>query len=113
MSNTSDTPQLSPIEKAIEELEEQIEWVKKDRCFYSEEEKPTVINVLTNLLFKYKNNLLPYERQYLRDVAEKAWGQCHESFNDNIVTENGMYSGIEYNLIEEDKQTYLNQNHPL
>lgn len=45
-----------------------------------------------------------YEQTYLRDVAEKAWGACMDWHA-------GILRDSERNLI--DKQTYLNQNHPL
>ena len=106
-----DTPQLTPIEKAIEYYNRckniAIEYGSSGSV---EQDIDSVINFLTGLL--------PYERQYLRDVAEDA---CDSA----IVYENNSFNNVNPDNYAEwvdreeeikkaiDKQTYLNKNHPL
>lgn len=85
------SPQLTPIENAIKDLDKRIvinggldvatlQWVKGF--------------ILTELL--------PYERTYIRGVAEKAIFWASENYDRDRL-------GVE----RVDRENYLNQNHPL
>lgn len=105
---TPNTPQLTPIEKEIEELKLLQNKYPDDHRF----------NTIISFVATQIESLLPYERQYLRDVAEKAWdaGETKEKFIGEWMRESNLY----YENIAKEKydntpgkQTYLNQKHPL
>lgn len=97
---TPDTPQLTPIEKAIAELD-------LSKYNNANEEHQLFYNNLAEKIKAHLLNFLPYERKYLRDSAEKA----REASRD--------YNFVKYERPDildnpnQDKQAYLNQNHPL
>lgn len=90
---TPDTPQLTPIEKAIE-------IIKDIADGYVDEKMSDLDKDIVSALYKAVNEIdadcKPYERQYLRDVAEKGWDAAIDTIEDHKAP---------------DKQTYLNQNH--
>lgn len=54
-----------------------------------------------------KKYLLPYEKKYLRDVADKAWDESSDVFCGYDLPPSAFLAN------ESRKQTYLNQNHPI
>lgn len=89
------TMQQTPIELAIVELE------KQNSVQYSR---------FTERNIEHLKSLIPYEKQHLRSVSEKAWD---ESYNAVCRTITGRDVEIDEENYEKAKQTYLNQKHPL
>lgn len=95
----------SPIQKAIAEL---------DNMRLSDAQSFTAVKNITTML----HNLLPYEAAKDRKIAEKAWDAAKKYTFENVSIEHDYvrdmdFIEIDYSSIEKDKQTYLNQNHPL
>lgn len=97
----------TPIQKAIDEL--------KNKYSHSIHPTSTIVSEILNHLA----STLPYEQTYLRGVAEKAWDACQNKNDANVRYVNSEEYTLEqsrakmdYTLTPE-KQTYLNQNHPL
>lgn len=56
--------------------------------------------------------MLVHEKYFMRKVAENAWNACEE-FNSFERSVQNTCSMIEPNVMPPDKETYLNQNHPI
>lgn len=96
--------QQTPIELVIEKL----------RILNNDQWSPK----LTETIKDIRENAIPYEKQYLRDVAEKALDAAEKYTFENVSIEHDYvrdmdFIELDYSSIEKDKQTYLNQNHPL
>lgn len=88
----------TPIEMVIEKL----------RILNNDQWSPK----LTDTIKYIRKNVLPYEKTFHRNIAEKAWDECRVCcYQNSEIT----YDFVEFDhtYIEKDKQTYLNQNHPL
>lgn len=96
MSKEEITIQQTPIEKAIADINSQIKHHKN----YSN--RDWIVSSLQQSVATLQS-LLPYEKQYLRDVAEKVARHIIENYVQKEWNNNDEY------LL----QTYLNQNHPL
>lgn len=84
----------TPIEKAIAELDIQLKWQLTDGEKF--------------MLTQFRNTLtvlLPYEKQHLRDVAEKAWEACQE-WND-FIDDDGTLGEIIRNKMPPDKEDFI------
>lgn len=81
----------TPIEKAISEL---TTWMQQLNAFDED---------ISGIGFsiEHLNSLLPYEKTFHRNIAEKAW---------DAAKKEGYSIG---DTSHPNKQTYLNQNHPL
>lgn len=90
----------TPIELAIAELKDNISNIDLGVQYTS--------GMLESI--RLIRSILPYEKQYLRDVAEKAWDDGADS---SYLNTSGLNPELNMKRVNNDKQTYLNQNHPL
>lgn len=96
----------TPIEKSISEIKQMIEV------------NNLPFDPLVNRCLQILEGNKEYEKAYHRDIAEKAWDKCRISTIDNSSIEHDHvrdmeFVEVDYSVIDNDKQTYLNQNHPL
>lgn len=93
------TMEQTPIEKAIAELSEMLPVLKGKELITLEKS------------IKHLETLLPYEKTYHRNIAEKAWdaGECY-GWSD-CYNQYNPHDKLQETF--SDKQTYLNQKHPL
>lgn len=108
--------QQTPIEKAISELDYSILFVQENQ--FPSESKNVELIVLNNIRRRLVGIKDTYEKKHLRDVAEKAWNECIDSVvNNSSIGHPSLgedrFVHIDYKEIQQDKQTYLNQKHPL